>query len=71
MQSTIFWDITPCSSLESTDVSEEHIASIFRVDGLHGVISQRMVFFKSENVYSGIFSMFFSLISFLEETIGY
>jgi hypothetical protein len=29
VKSTIFWDITPCSPL-STDVSDEHIASIFR-----------------------------------------
>jgi hypothetical protein len=37
----------------STDVSEEHIASIFRIEkaeqetlnGLHGVISQKMVLF--------------------------
>jgi hypothetical protein len=28
-KSTIFWDITPCSP---SDVSEEHIASIFRVE---------------------------------------
>jgi hypothetical protein len=32
MKSTIFWDITPCSPLLSTDVSEEHIASIFRAE---------------------------------------
>jgi hypothetical protein len=32
MKSTIFWDIMPCSPLKSTDVSEEHIASIFRVE---------------------------------------
>jgi hypothetical protein len=31
MKSVIFWDITPCSPLRSTEVSEEHIASIFRV----------------------------------------
>jgi hypothetical protein len=31
MKSTIFWDITQCSPLKSTDVSEEHIASIFSV----------------------------------------
>jgi deoxycytidylate deaminase len=30
MKSTIFWEITPCSSLK-VDISEEHIASIFRV----------------------------------------
>jgi hypothetical protein len=29
MKSTIFWDITPCSPLKATDVSEEHVASIF------------------------------------------
>jgi hypothetical protein len=32
IKSTIFWDITQCSPLKSTDVSEEHIASIFRVE---------------------------------------
>jgi hypothetical protein len=31
MKSINFWDIKPCSLL-STDVSEEHIASIFRVE---------------------------------------
>jgi hypothetical protein len=31
MKSTTFWDITPCSPV-STDVSEDHIASIFRVE---------------------------------------
>jgi hypothetical protein len=28
----IFWDITPCSCWKSTDVSEEHVASIFGVE---------------------------------------
>jgi hypothetical protein len=32
MNSTVFWNITLCSPLKSTDVSEEHIASIFRVE---------------------------------------
>jgi hypothetical protein len=32
MKSSIFWDITPCSMLKSTDVSEKLIASIFRVE---------------------------------------
>jgi hypothetical protein len=32
MKSFMFWDITPCSSLKVTDVSEEHAASIFRVE---------------------------------------
>jgi hypothetical protein len=31
MKGIIFWDITPCSPL-STEVSEEHIVSIFRVE---------------------------------------
>jgi hypothetical protein len=31
MKSSIFWDIMPCSPAKSTDVSEEHTASIFRV----------------------------------------
>jgi hypothetical protein len=59
MESIIFWDMTPCSPLSLTDVSEELIASIFRVEeigsanqrassrlklnGLHGVISQKMI----------------------------
>jgi hypothetical protein len=29
MKSTIFWEITPCSPLRVTDVSEENIAPIF------------------------------------------
>jgi hypothetical protein len=32
IKSTIFWDITPCSPLKSTDVSKEEIAFIFRVE---------------------------------------
>jgi hypothetical protein len=31
MKRTIFWDVTPYSLVEFTDVSEEHTASIFRV----------------------------------------
>jgi hypothetical protein len=31
-KSTIFWDIMPCTPLNSTDFFEEHIASIFRVE---------------------------------------
>jgi hypothetical protein len=27
----IFWDVTPCSLVEAINVSEERIASIFRV----------------------------------------
>jgi hypothetical protein len=30
-KSSLFWDITPCSQVKVTDVSEEHVASIFRV----------------------------------------
>jgi hypothetical protein len=26
------WDITPCGPLKATDVPEEHVASIFRVE---------------------------------------
>jgi hypothetical protein len=29
---TIYWDIRPCSPLNSTDVSKEYYASIFRVE---------------------------------------
>jgi hypothetical protein len=32
MQITLFWDIMPCSPLKVTNVSEEHIASIFRIE---------------------------------------
>jgi hypothetical protein len=32
MKSPIFWDISPCSPWTSTEVSEEHVASIFRVE---------------------------------------
>jgi hypothetical protein len=32
MKSSIFWDITPCSPLKVSDHSEEHIASIFRIE---------------------------------------
>jgi hypothetical protein len=31
MKCPIFWDITPCSPLKVTDVSEEHVSSIFKV----------------------------------------
>jgi hypothetical protein len=26
MKSSVFWDVTPCSPVKSTDVSEEYIA---------------------------------------------
>jgi hypothetical protein len=32
MKSIIFWDMTPCSLLSFSRRSEEHIASIFRVE---------------------------------------
>jgi hypothetical protein len=32
LEEYIFWDIMPCTMLKSTDVSEEYIASIFRVE---------------------------------------
>jgi hypothetical protein len=32
MKCTIFWDITQCSPLKVSDVSEEHVACIFRVE---------------------------------------
>jgi hypothetical protein len=31
-KSSVFWDILPCSPLNVTDVSEEHVASIFRTE---------------------------------------
>jgi hypothetical protein len=61
MKSIIFCDMTPCTLLSATDVSEEHIASFFRVEEviqqepaskqlasrnrLHGVISQKVILF--------------------------
>jgi hypothetical protein len=60
--------MTPCSRCVATDVSEEHSASIFRVEeksskptskqvagrllhnGLHGVISQKMILFITTTV---------------------
>jgi hypothetical protein len=42
LKSTIFWDIKPCSPL-STDVSEEHIASIFRVEKISWARNQREI----------------------------
>jgi hypothetical protein len=32
VKSSVFSDITPCSPLKSTDVSEDYIALIFRVE---------------------------------------
>jgi hypothetical protein len=32
MKSSVFWVIAPCSPSKSTNVSEEHVASIFRVE---------------------------------------
>jgi hypothetical protein len=32
VKSYIFWDITPCSPLKTTEVSEEHAASNFRIE---------------------------------------
>jgi hypothetical protein len=32
MKSYVFWNRTPCSPVMSTDLSEEHISSIFRVE---------------------------------------
>jgi hypothetical protein len=32
MKSSSFWSITPCSPLKSNDVSEEHAASVFRIE---------------------------------------
>jgi hypothetical protein len=32
MKSSTFWDITQCSPLKFTVVSEEHVASLFRVE---------------------------------------
>jgi hypothetical protein len=32
MRNFIFWDIMPCSLLQSTDILEEHVGSISRVE---------------------------------------
>jgi hypothetical protein len=32
VKASIFWDITPCIPLKVTDVSEENVASVFRVE---------------------------------------
>jgi hypothetical protein len=32
LKSLIFWNIMPCSTLKSTDVSENHVAPIFNVE---------------------------------------
>jgi hypothetical protein len=34
MESFVFWNITPCDLVMLADVSEEHISSILRVEGL-------------------------------------
>jgi hypothetical protein len=31
VNSYIFWDITPCSPMEVSSVSEQHIASIYKI----------------------------------------
>jgi hypothetical protein len=32
MKTSVFWDIMPCSPLSQPDISEEQVASIFRVE---------------------------------------
>jgi hypothetical protein len=32
MMSYIFWDITPCSPVQTTDVLEEHVASVLKAE---------------------------------------
>jgi hypothetical protein len=32
LKSTVFWDVTPCSLVKFSDVTEERIASKFRVE---------------------------------------
>jgi hypothetical protein len=39
MRNSIFWDITPCSTVKVNRDSEEHIASIFRVEEQSGASS--------------------------------
>jgi hypothetical protein len=41
MKSINFWDITPCNPLGVTDVSEEHIASIFRIEEIRSARNQQ------------------------------
>jgi hypothetical protein len=31
-ESSVFWDITPCIPLKITEVSEEYVTSMFRVE---------------------------------------
>jgi hypothetical protein len=40
MKSINFWDITPCSPL-SVNISEEHVASIFRVEEIRSARNQQ------------------------------
>jgi hypothetical protein len=48
VKSYIFWDITPCILL-STDVSEEHIVSIFRVEKISCPRNQRESRWQAED----------------------
>jgi hypothetical protein len=53
MESTIFWDITQCSPLNVTNGLQEHQ---FTFNGLHSVISQKIVLFKYRIIFWGISS---------------
>jgi hypothetical protein len=47
MKSSTSWDITPCSPLKVSDVSEEHVAPIFRVEESAMITTCFMFFFFS------------------------
>jgi hypothetical protein len=53
MKSTIFWDMMPCSSLSFNDVSEEHIASIFRVEEISSAKTSKQAGGKQNNPPAG------------------
>jgi hypothetical protein len=59
MKSTIFWDITPYSPLSVTDVSEEHIASIFRVVKIIWARNQRESRWQAKPETGFSFGLFF------------
>jgi hypothetical protein len=52
MKNIIFWDMTPCSPLEPTDVSEEHIASIFRIEKVSSAGGRLSCWFLAELISS-------------------
>jgi hypothetical protein len=49
MTNIIFWDMTPCSRRDSTDVSEENIASIFRAEEINSAKTSKQAGGNPEN----------------------